>query len=244
MPASLRDIISVATLGLAIIFFTTACQKATHAGGGDVGGHEQPVPSSQKPDKNKDSEKIDSSDVDAATNQEQDSTGNDDNDVVDPYVDSDDDPREDNVSTDPVGDDELRDEEEPQTTATPPAKPAVDNINTFKLGNLVVTMPSGWTLHQEAVVGGTSFLGFAKGGDYVRLYTSSQQKSLSQIFGSTGPTNQVGDFEWEFVKTSGSKYSVAGFGGDQDGSFYYGFGKSTNSSTAEQALTSFLESLK
>jgi len=129
---------------------------------------------------------------------------------------------------------------------------AGDNI---AIQDMVLTVPEGWSLKQDAKDGGTIILGFANGAEYLNIYVKQTTGlDMRQVFvnGSTVlrdvrnlPRNR---FTWKVLETSKAAASrtnyVASFLTELNGYSYYGFSRSADGTRSMDNVSTFLTELR
>lgn len=137
---------------------------------------------------------------------------------------------------------------------TAPAAPAAGGDN-IAVQDMVLTVPEGWSLKQDAKDDGTIILGFAKGSEYLTLYVKrATSLDMRQIFvnGSTVvrdvrnlPRNR---FTWKVLETSKTAANrtnhVASFLTELNGYSYYGFSRSADGTRSMENVSTFLTELR
>jgi hypothetical protein len=127
--------------------------------------------------------------------------------------------------------------------------------DTIQLQDMVLTVPDGWALRQDAKDAGTIILGFENAAKYVTVYVK-QQTGLDMrtlfVNGSTVvrdirqvPRNR---FNWKVLETSKANGTatayVASFLSEHEGHSYYGYARGATSQEALDAVTLFLTELR
>lgn len=129
---------------------------------------------------------------------------------------------------------------------------AGDNI---AIQDMVLTVPEGWSLKQDAKDDGTIILGFANGAEYLTIYVKQATGlDMRQVFvnGSTVvrdvrnmPRNR---FTWKVLETSKATASrtnyVASFLTELNGFSYYGFSRSADGTRSMDNVSTFLTELR
>lgn len=127
--------------------------------------------------------------------------------------------------------------------------------DTIRLQEMVLTVPEGWSLRQDAKDDGMIILGFEKGAEYVTLFvkqeTGLDMRALfvngSRIVRDVRDVSR-NEHAWKVIETSkqtsGRTTYVAAFLTEKNGHSYYGYGRGNSSATALEAVTSFLQELR
>jgi hypothetical protein len=128
--------------------------------------------------------------------------------------------------------------------------------DTIAIQDLTLTVPTGWTLKQDAKDEGTIILGFAKGTQSITIFVKQATDiDMKAMFATNGAT-VVRDVRtvpynghtWNVLETSkrlGSRTNyVASFLGQHEGHSYYGYSRGDASPAALQAVEAFLGELR
>jgi hypothetical protein len=132
------------------------------------------------------------------------------------------------------------------TAANPDGHYDINGANVV-VQDLAFTIPSGWTLHQDAVDNGSVILGFARGADYFRIYLKKSAGAFSLgsvVAGGTARSEKIGARDWQRLDAQTGQVAVAAFSLELQGHVYWGFGRAASAATAAEAVTSFLTSVK
>lgn len=127
--------------------------------------------------------------------------------------------------------------------------------DTIQVQDMVLTLPDGWSLRQDAKDEGTIILGFENGTKYLTLYVKHQTGlDMHQIFVNGSrivrdvyavPRNR---YNWNVLETSKAVTErtnfIASFLTEVNGYSYYGYGRGASSADALETVTSFLNSLR
>ena len=129
----------------------------------------------------------------------------------------------------------------------------------LRLGDLSLTVPSGWTASQDASSGAVQFYSFAsQNGDVFSIYAQKSAGGARKMFGGRGSQvttdvrpEQKGARQWQVIDTQrtvqtaarefqGKTYFVTGFWTEINGTTYCGYGRSEQKENAKRAVDAFL----
>jgi hypothetical protein len=135
---------------------------------------------------------------------------------------------------------------------------ASDSVPTTRIQDLVLELPSGWTVVQEAFDAGTGLFVFETRDVVLTMYVRPGEHPSPQQFLVNGAT-VVSDpmrvafngHAWTVMETKKSarqgsvvpSQSVFGFFGKYEGNAYYGYARSASDGAARSAAIEFLNSL-
>lgn len=127
--------------------------------------------------------------------------------------------------------------------------------DTIQIQEMMLTVPDGWSLRQDAKDQGTIILGFENGAKYLTIYVrQATGLDMRTIFvnGSTivrdvraVPRDR---YTWNVLETTKAVTErtnyVASFLTEHNGYSYYGYARGASSADALESVTTFLNSLR
>jgi len=124
------------------------------------------------------------------------------------------------------------------------------------LQDIILEVPQGWTVHQEAADNGTLLIGFANGRDYARFYVKrSGDLDFKGLFGPgvqivKAETLEAGPFDWDTIEATRpatgdvkAAHTFA-FRADFRGHVYYGYSAGSSVAAARATAERFLSGIK
>jgi hypothetical protein len=133
---------------------------------------------------------------------------------------------------------------------------AIAIAGTVTLSGVKVEVPAGFRVQQQTQSDGTLIAGFAKGDDYVTLYSSADTAlDMADIFGHDAEIledisiEEHGGVSWQTMETLrtpdvGGKNFVKAFMTELKGQVYYGSSRASSRRAAQKNADAFLASMK
>ncbi len=150
----------------------------------------------------------------------------------------------------------------PPAGATPPSGTSAQDLGGGKtrLGGITVTGPAGFAVAQQGQAEGTTFVGYAKGEDFVAVYAKAGSgMTTRELFVNgaqvTAPeaSKRLGKYDWKIISTTktvgggvphAGTVNVTGFLMEQGGTTYYGYAKSVSAETAQAVAEAVLSGIE
>ncbi len=141
----------------------------------------------------------------------------------------------------------------PSTAETPANAEGTLEVNgtSILLQDMKLTIPEGWTLHQDADQDGILILAFAHDEKYFRIYVKKGDLPEMRATFANGSkiikderVEHIGSLDWRRIDTAMDGVSISAFAATYKGHVYYGLGRASSQQPAENTVREFLALLK